>query len=222
MASPPPPTPPILLVLIIAAAATTASAYTNHTVGDAAGWLYNNSTSSPAADYSKWAASQSFSLGDFLIFNTTTDQTVVQTYNGTTYKACSADDAEDTDTFLYVGGDPADARPTDLAVPLTKEGTNYFFSDADSGERCRQGMAFKITVGKGQGLPPSLNRPPPPPYAAPPSPVVGLVGGPNSTGQQESFFHANGGADANANVRAWCSGGGALLVFFAVFSLFLF
>ncbi|KAK9095421.1 hypothetical protein Scep_026890 [Stephania cephalantha] len=206
-----PPPPPLLLVLITAAAAATASAYTNHTVGDAAGWFYNNSTSSPATSYTKWAASQSFSLGDFL------NQTVIQTYNETTYKACSADDAADTDTFIYGGGDPAEAASTDLAVPLTVAGTNYFFSNAESGERCRQGMAFKITVEKGQGLPPSLNRPPPPPYAAPASPSVGLGGGgPNSTGQQERFFRANGGADAN--VRVWCSGG-ALFAFFAVFSL---
>ncbi|KAK9120651.1 hypothetical protein Syun_018268 [Stephania yunnanensis] len=214
----PPPPPPLLLVLITAAAAATASAYTNHTVGDAAGWFYNNSTSSPATSYPKWAASQSFSLGDFLIFNTTTDQTVIQTYNETTYNACSADDAADTDTFIYGGGDPAEAAPTDLAVPLTVARTNYFFSNAESGERCRQGMAFKITVEKGQGLPPSLNRPPPPPYEAPASPSVGLGGGPNGTGQQERFFHANGGADANVRVR--CSGG-PLLALFAVLALFL-
>uniref|UniRef100_A0A0A9UBF8 Uncharacterized protein n=1 Tax=Arundo donax TaxID=35708 RepID=A0A0A9UBF8_ARUDO len=60
------------------------------------------------------------------------------------------------------GGAGANAAGT-IAVPLTDEGTNYFFSNADSGAQCEQGMRFEIKVARGQGLPPSLAHPPPAP-----------------------------------------------------------
>lgn len=104
------------------------------------------------------------------MFNTNTNQTVIQTYNLTTYQACSTDDASDNDTFQYGGGSEHFGEALSVAVPLTLEGPNYFFSDADDGAQCQDGMRFEIDVMHGAGLPPSLSQPPPPPYAEPPGP----------------------------------------------------
>lgn len=105
------------------------------------------------------------------VFNTNTNSTVVQTYNETTYKSCTVDDASDKDTFQYLGGSNEYGKPLFVAVALTLEGNQYFFSEADDGFQCQQGMAFGIKVSHGSGLPPSLNQPPPPPYVEPPSTV---------------------------------------------------
>nr|GMC82805.1 cucumber peeling cupredoxin-like [Ipomoea batatas] len=144
------------------------NAYTNHTVGDGAGWFFNVTTEKTSADYSTWAATQTFNLGDFLIFNTNTNQTVIQTYNETTYKSCTMDDPSD-DTYTFLGGSNEFGKAVTVAVPLTIEGTQYYFSGADDGLQCQNGMAFEIKVGHGLGLPPSLNQPPPPPYVDPAS-----------------------------------------------------
>lgn len=154
-----------------AAANTPATAYNNHTVGGAAGWFFNTTTNKTSTNYSAWAAAQTFNLGEYLIFNTNTNQTVIQTYNATTYRNCSMDDALDSDTHQYQGGSSGFGEPQTITVPLTVEGRQYYFSDGDDGLQCQHGMAFEIKVGHGLGLPPSLNKPPPPPYVEPPSAV---------------------------------------------------
>lgn len=103
------------------------------------------------------------------VFNTSTNQSVIQTYNETTYRNCSFDDSENDDTFSFSVGSNQFGQLLTVAVPLTIEGRNYYFSDADDGIQCQQGMAFEINVKHGSGLPPSLNQPPPPPYVEPPS-----------------------------------------------------
>lgn len=95
---------------------------------------------------------------------------MIQTYNETTYQSCIADDSSDNDTFQYGGGSQQFNESLTIAVPLTIEGTNYYFSDADDGVQCQQGMAFEIQVSHGLGLPPSLSQPPPPPFIEPPGP----------------------------------------------------
>lgn len=79
------------------------------------------------------------------------------------------DESVDDDTFSFSGGSNQFGQPLTIAVPLTIEGPNYYFSDADDGMQCQQGMAFEINVKHGSGLPPSLNQPPPPAYVEPPS-----------------------------------------------------
>ncbi|XP_060668719.1 early nodulin-like protein 18 [Ziziphus jujuba] len=160
----------LLIAVAVSAQSTPTTSYTNHTVGGPAGWFFNSSTNSSATNYSSWASSQIFNLGDFLIFNTNTNQTVIQTYNETTYQSCIADDAAGNDTFQYGGGRENFGELLTIALPLTIEGTNYYFSDADDGVQCQRGMAFEIDVAHGLGLPPSLNQPPPPPYIEPPGP----------------------------------------------------
>lgn len=101
------------------------------------------------------------------------------------------DDALDTDTFQYQGGNSEYGKALVVAVPLTIEGSQYFFSEADDGLQCQHGMAFQIKVSHGFGLPPSLNQPPPPPYVEPPStveegqtPPITIVARPPSTGMR--------------------------------------
>uniref|UniRef100_A0A6N2MUK9 C2 domain-containing protein n=1 Tax=Salix viminalis TaxID=40686 RepID=A0A6N2MUK9_SALVM len=56
-----------MAVLISAAASQAPSTkYINHTVGDNAGWFFNSTTNTTATNYSSWAGSQTFSLGDYL------------------------------------------------------------------------------------------------------------------------------------------------------------
>ncbi|KAL9315106.1 hypothetical protein ACSQ67_016107 [Phaseolus vulgaris] len=158
----------VCALLVTAVSAATAG-YHNHTVGGGAGWSFNSTTNIPATNYSSWASNQIFDLGDYLIFNTNSNQTVVQTYNKTTYLNCTADDT-DNGTFVYGGGSRSFGESLTIAVPLTIVGPNYFFSDASDGVQCQRGLAFEIEVQQGAGLPPSLNQPPPPPYQEPPGP----------------------------------------------------
>ncbi|CAN4111655.1 unnamed protein product [Withania somnifera] len=159
----------VAVALFVNPAASQSTGYTNHTVGGPAGWFFNITTEKASADYSAWAAKQTFNLGDYLVFSTTTNQTVIQTYNETTYRNCTADDASDDDTFQYQGGNDEFGKAMTISVPLTIEGQQYYFSDADDGTQCLKGMAFEIKVGHGIGLPPSLNQPPPPHYVEPPA-----------------------------------------------------
>ncbi|CAI9785787.1 unnamed protein product [Fraxinus pennsylvanica] len=97
-------------------------------VGDSLGW-YDN-IEKPNVDYQKWASTKNFSLGDFLIFNTDNNHSVIQTYNFTTYKLCDYEDALDNDTIQWSSDDPSSPTPhlVSVAVPLVKLGMTYFFS----------------------------------------------------------------------------------------------
>ncbi|KAL0373573.1 UNVERIFIED_CONTAM: hypothetical protein Sradi_3273000 [Sesamum radiatum] len=183
----------LIVVALLINAAAAATFYSNHTVGGDAGWFFNSTTNKTSADYNAWAANQTFNLGDYLIFNTNTNQTVIQTYNTTTYNSCSMDDSLDTDTFQYDGGNNQFGSAVVISVPLTIEGTQYYFSDAEDGEQCQHGMAFEIKVNHGLGLPPSLNQPPPPPYVPPPesadqaqTPPITVVTSPPGGGMRTS------------------------------------
>lgn len=116
---------------------------------------------------------------------------MVHTYNATTYANCTADFAEDNDTTVYDSGSSVFGRPITVNVPLTIEGSNYFFSDAGDGFDCEHGMRFEIKVVHGSGLPASLSQPPPPPYTPGPAyeaPPVFLGGG----GGQGQALNGNG------------------------------
>eukprot|EP00252_Welwitschia_mirabilis_P002420 TRINITY_DN12365_c0_g1_i1.p1 TRINITY_DN12365_c0_g1~~TRINITY_DN12365_c0_g1_i1.p1 ORF type:complete len:224 (-),score=31.40 TRINITY_DN12365_c0_g1_i1:520-1191(-) len=130
-------------------------AYKNYTIS----WKSNSS-----ADYVKFASSNNFSLGDYIIFNTDTDHSVIQTYNETVYTNCEADA---DDSLEYSPGEPTSSvKAATIAVPLVRTGDNFFFSGDYDGQQCKNGMKLHIIVQKGQGLPPSLA--PPPPGAPPP------------------------------------------------------
>ncbi|XP_021843367.1 early nodulin-like protein 18 [Spinacia oleracea] len=124
--------------------------YKNYTVGDSSGWFAKSNL-----DYQKWVSGKSFSLGDFLVFNTDSNHTVIQTFNSTTYNSC---DSQGDDNVQWSSIDPNSTviRPITVHVPLMKEGVSYFFSGDYDGEQCMNGQKFSINVTHGQGLPPSL------------------------------------------------------------------
>ncbi|KAK2415068.1 cucumber peeling cupredoxin [Trifolium repens] len=159
----------ILALFTTISAASAATSYKNYTVGGTAGWFFNSTTNTSATNYSSWASTQTFNLGDYLIFNTNSNQSVILTYNKTAYLNCTADDS-DNETSIYSGVPDDSGKPLTISVPLTIVGSNYFFSDYNEGLQCQLGLAFQIQVQRGIGLPPSLNQPPPPPYIEPPGP----------------------------------------------------
>ncbi|KAM5573495.1 early nodulin-like protein 18 [Rosa sericea] len=156
-------------LILVSVSSNSVHAYKNHTVGDSLGW-YDN-LQKPDLNYQKWAAANNFSLGDFLIFNTDTNHSIVQTYNMTTYKLCDYDDAEEKDIIQWSEANPSNTATHDVsvAVPLLKEGITYFFSGDYDGEQCQNGQHFKINVTHGQGLPKSLEDSPAGPASSPQS-----------------------------------------------------
>lgn len=96
---------------------------------------------------------------------------------------------------MYSQGNQQFGQPLTVAVPLTIEGANYFFSDASDGVQCENGMAFGINVSHGVGLPPNLNQPPPPPYVEPPSNADG------TPGTVAGNLPSGAGLSVDANVR---------------------
>lgn len=148
-----------LSLVLLCSSVSSVEGYKNYTVGESLGW-YDN-LQKPTVDYQKWAAGNNFSLGDFLIFNTNSNHSIVQTYNFTTYKRCDYGNAQENDTIEWSAADPSSTnpQPVTVAVPLVKEGMNYFFSGDYDGEQCKFGQHFKINVTYGLGLPPSLKSP---------------------------------------------------------------
>ncbi|KAL9371344.1 hypothetical protein Peur_036484 [Populus x canadensis] len=145
--------------LILLSFSGSVDAYKNYTVGDSLGWY--DTTVKSNVNYQKWADGKNFSLGDFLIFNTDSNHSVVQTYNFTTYKLCDYDNSVDNDTVEWSSANPSNTltQGVTVAVPLLKEGPTYFFSGDYDGEQCDNGQHFKITVSHGKGLPDSLKDP---------------------------------------------------------------
>lgn len=137
------------------------------------------------------------------VFSTNTNHTVMQTYNETTYTDCSADDDYSNLTSVYNAGNGT-GEPVTVAVPLTVEGKQFYLSDADDGNECEGGMRFAIVVGRGRGLPPSLNQPPPPPYEVPP-PVSDESGTPPETTRQSESFYRGGS-------EKWVAAGGWVFI----------
>lgn len=123
------------------------------------GWY--DATVKSNVNYQKWADGKNFSLGDFLIFNTDSNHSVVQTYNFTTFKSCDYDDSVGNETVEWSSTNPSNTltQAVTVAVPLLKEGPTFFFSGDYDGEQCVNGQHFKITVSHGKGLPDSLKDP---------------------------------------------------------------
>lgn len=139
------------------------------------------------------------------------NSTVIQTYNKTTYGLCSLDQDYGNLTTQWTPPDGADggtgSRGVDLiAVPLTEDGDNYYFSSAANGVQCQKGMRFHIVVAYGSGLPPELNQPPPPPpVPSTPPPLPPIEATPSS--QSETFYNGAAGMDAAGRLTlAFCLG----------------
>ena len=129
---------------------------------------------------------------------------MVFTTNSTTYALCDASEDDGLETYIYGGGGGGGGgteEPEGIAVPLIYEGTNYFFSEAEGGAQCQQGMRFEIKVAHGHGLPPDLAHPPPAPkgrvLAPPPA---------GSAFSQGSDGAGAGAADYTDGKSAGCRG----------------
>ncbi|KAH9602178.1 hypothetical protein KSS87_018445 [Heliosperma pusillum] len=162
----------VLLLFVIMGRIQNVEAYKNYTVGDSLGWF--DKLAKPSIDYGKWVSGKSFSLGDFLIFNTDNNHTVIQTYNLNSYTKCVQGD----DDILWSSMDPntTTIQSITVAVPLMKEGPTYYFSGDYEGEQCLNGQKFAINVTHGKGLPSSLKNDPnfalgPAPANSAPSPT---------------------------------------------------
>ncbi|KQK03975.1 blue copper protein [Brachypodium distachyon] len=145
---------PCLFVMAAVLSAGAVEGYKNYTVGEGKGWYDGG-----AVDYQAWADGYNFSLGDFLIFNTDKNHSVVQTRNETLYKSCDYENSGPEDTVDWSAAPEFSKDAVTAAVPLLKEGDTYFFSGNYDGEQCLGGQRFAIAVAHGQGLPPDL-RPP--------------------------------------------------------------
>ncbi|KAJ0235979.1 hypothetical protein HA466_0259970 [Hirschfeldia incana] len=143
----------VLVIVCLMVLCLSADADKNYTVGESKGWF--DIQERPSVNYQKWADSKSFSLGDFLTFNTDSNHSVVQTYDFKTYKSCDYNNNEDNSTREWSAAKPSATSPVPVSVkvPLVKEGSNYFFSGNYDGEQCKFGQHFMINVTHGQGLP---------------------------------------------------------------------
>ncbi|XAR59598.1 hypothetical protein NMG60_11015488 [Bertholletia excelsa] len=226
-----------LFLLLVISSSASVEAYQNYTVGDSLGWY--DKQMKPSVDYQKWADGKNFTLGDFLLFNTDTNHSVVQTYNFTTYKLCDSDNAQESDTTEWSEGNPSSTnpQPVTVAVPLVKEGMNYFFSGDYDGDQCKYGQQyFKIKVTYGQGLPPALKTPSPSgdqsgsPAAAPDSggdQMVPDLVAPSSFNNPRNITTADNDddtAESQSNSSVFSSSPlrfeNALILFSIIFSLF--
>ncbi|KAM3322840.1 hypothetical protein P3S67_003991 [Capsicum chacoense] len=86
----------VAVALLFNATASQSIGYTNRTVGGLAGWFFDINTQKPSADYSTWAAKQTFNLSDYLSGNIEFGQAmaiaVALTIEGGQYNFSDADD----------------------------------------------------------------------------------------------------------------------------------
>ncbi|KAG2654177.1 blue copper protein-like [Panicum virgatum] len=145
-----------LAVLLLVACSSTAAAST-YTVGDGSGWT-------TGVDYTSWAASKNFKVGDNLVFNYAKGLHTVVEVSAAEYMACTA--------ASPLGSDSSGAT----TVPLKTPGTHYFVCSITG--HCAAGMKLAVTVG-GSSSPatptpttPRTSPTPTTPYTTPATPTT--------------------------------------------------
>ncbi|GLU02243.1 hypothetical protein SLE2022_194990 [Rubroshorea leprosula] len=119
----------ILLSIVLVAAIGKEASATQHVVGGSQGW-------GESVDLNSWASSQTFKVGDQLVFKYSSGlHSVVELGSEAAYKNCDLGTALDTKNS---GND---------VVKLTKPGTRYFACGTLG--HCGQGMKVKITTVAG-------------------------------------------------------------------------
>ncbi|TKY54837.1 Stellacyanin protein [Spatholobus suberectus] len=204
------------LLLVLFAVATLlhgTAAQTRHVVGDATGWTI---PSGGASAYATWAANQTFTLGDTLVFNFATGQHDVAKVTKSAYDACNGGS-----TLFTLTTGPA-------SVTLNETGEQYYICTI--GTHCSLGQKLAINVSRasatpspapqpsGSGSPPKASpvptptqapapqpsSPTPPPSAVPapaPGPSAGAVT--FTVGDTSGWIVPSGGASA---YTTWASG----------------
>ncbi|XP_075647092.1 mavicyanin-like [Castanea sativa] len=135
------------IALLILALATPVVYGAQHVVGGSQGWIQTG-------DYTTWANSQTFAVGDTLLFTYDTTHQVDEV-NQADYNSCTSSNAIKN----YNGGS--------TTIPLTTAGPMYFICPTPG--HCTQGMKLSITVvaagttPSGSPTTPTVTSPPPPP-----------------------------------------------------------
>ncbi|KAK2991914.1 hypothetical protein RJ640_006091 [Escallonia rubra] len=136
----------VFMVMVVAAMQLQSSKAATHVVGGSIGWLVPPGGS---AAYSTWAASQTFVVGDVLVFNFTTGQHDVAEVSKAAFDSCNA-----TSPISMVTNGPAN-------ITLTAAGEHHFI------------CTFSRHCGLGQKLAINVSASAPPPRTTPTSHVVG-------------------------------------------------
>ncbi|KAF8729865.1 hypothetical protein HU200_017324 [Digitaria exilis] len=145
---------PLAALLLVAWSSTAAA--TSYTVGSGSGWT-------TGVDYTSWAASKNFKVGDSLVFNYAKGLHTVVEVSAADYMACTAANP--------LGSDSSGAT----TVPLKTPGTHYFICSITG--HCAAGMKLAVTVG-GSNSPASTPTPTTPrttpttPYTTPTTPYT--------------------------------------------------
>ncbi|AQK56408.1 Blue copper protein-like precursor [Zea mays] len=117
---------PLAVVLLLVACFSSTAAATSYTVGDGSGWT-------TGVDYTSWAASKNFKVGDNLVFNYAKGLHTVVEVSAAEYMACTAANP--------LGSDSSGATTVALRTP----GTHYFVCSITG--HCGAGMKLAVTVG---------------------------------------------------------------------------
>ncbi|CAL5185652.1 unnamed protein product [Lathyrus oleraceus] len=128
----------IILLVLIATLITKEVLATQHVVGGNQGW-------DPSSDFDSWSSSQTFKVGDQLVFKYSSMHSVVELGNESAYTKC---DISTSLNSLSSGKD---------VVKLDKPGTRYFTCGTLG--HCGQGMKVKIKIVKGNGSSSSVSSP---------------------------------------------------------------
>ncbi|XP_030513827.2 uclacyanin-3 [Rhodamnia argentea] len=149
-------TAPALLILLLAIPAEVHGA--THTVGDSSGWTQSY-------DYGTWAASQTFNVGDTLVFSYALTHSVDQVSKDD-YDNCNVGSALKS----FTGGSST--------ITLSSAGPMYFICPTLG--HCSGGMRLAITVGSSSTTPSSPLSPPSTgtPTGSPPSTPTGTTAPP--------------------------------------------
>ncbi|XP_002526464.2 uclacyanin-3 [Ricinus communis] len=128
-----------LLILLLAVPAVYG---VEHDVGGSSGWT------NFGVDYSTWAAAETFTVGDTLVFSYGTNHQVAEV-SESDYNSCSSSNAIETHT----GGS--------TTVTLSKTGKRFFI--CPTGGHCGSGMKLAIDVVAASTTPGTTPATPPPP-----------------------------------------------------------
>ncbi|XP_058751489.1 mavicyanin-like [Vicia villosa] len=128
----------MILVVLIATLITKEVLATQHVVGGNQGW-------DPSSDFDSWSSSQTFKVGDQLVFKYSPMHSVVELGNESAYSKC---DISTSLNSLSSGKD---------VVKLDKPGTRYFTCGTLG--HCGQGMKVKIKIVKGNGSSSTVSSP---------------------------------------------------------------
>ncbi|KAK4481181.1 hypothetical protein RD792_012062 [Penstemon davidsonii] len=155
------------MIMVLASVLHVSLAQTTHTVGNGLGWLV---PPGGEAAYRTWAASQTFTVGDVLVFNFTTGTHDVAEVSREAYNSCNST----SPISMSTNG------PTNIT--LTSAGEHHFICTFT--RHCDLGQRLAINVTASSSPAPAPEPATPPPGAAPetaPSPTVPASPPPSAT-----------------------------------------